>query len=361
MGTTMTVAFVDAARLAGRVRARRRLPRLPLARWGARADHDRPLPRRRARAYGRPDAGGGRAPSAAIGHHPCGRDGAGDRGGRVHGARRARRPHPASARTGSRTCCRRRDRRGHRRGRARTRRGRRRRSSTAANQHGGEDNISVVLFELVEGDPDAETGGRPSRRAEPSSRVRPAEPTSRSEERSEHTEPVPEGGCGDRLHRARGRRRSPRPLLGHQPVSARSRELAGLVVAALLAGIALASVTIARDAEISASAVTWAALFFALYVVAHVVVRRTVPYADGALLPLTAVLTAFGIAFDLPPRCHGRGPPGRLGRRRRRGARRDAHRAPPRLPRPRVVPLPLRRRGRRAAAASRRCRESASA
>jgi cell division protein FtsW (lipid II flippase) len=79
-------------------------------------------------------------------------------------------------------------------------------------------------------------------------------------------------------------------------VSARSRELAGLVVAALLAGIALASVTIARDAEVSASAVTWAALFLALYLVAHVVVRRTVPYADGTLLPLTAVLTAFGIA-----------------------------------------------------------------
>jgi cell division protein FtsW (lipid II flippase) len=79
-------------------------------------------------------------------------------------------------------------------------------------------------------------------------------------------------------------------------VSARSRELAGVIVAALLAGIALASVTIARDAEVSASAVTWGALFLALYLVAHVVVRRTVPYADGALLPLTAVLTAFGIA-----------------------------------------------------------------
>jgi cell division protein FtsW (lipid II flippase) len=78
-------------------------------------------------------------------------------------------------------------------------------------------------------------------------------------------------------------------------VSARSRELAGLIVAALLAGIALASITIARDAEVSASAVTWGALFLALYLVAHVVVRRTVPYADGALLPLTAVLTAFGI------------------------------------------------------------------
>src|SRR4029450_9813321 len=99
-----------------------------------------------------------------------------------------------------------------------------------------------------------------------------------------------------RRDRARARGGRPRPVLGHQAVSARSRELAGLIVAALLAGIALASVTIARDAEVSASAVTWGALFFALYLVAHVVVRRTVPYADGALLPLTAVLTAFGIA-----------------------------------------------------------------
>jgi cell division protein FtsW (lipid II flippase) len=80
-------------------------------------------------------------------------------------------------------------------------------------------------------------------------------------------------------------------------VSARSRELAGIVVAALLAGIALSSVTIARDAEVSAAAMTWGALFLALYLVAHVVVRRTVPYADGALLPLTAVLTAFGLAI----------------------------------------------------------------
>ena len=78
-------------------------------------------------------------------------------------------------------------------------------------------------------------------------------------------------------------------------MSARSRELFGLVIAALIASVALASVTIARDAEVAASAVTWGALFLGLYVVAHVVVRRTVPYADGALLPLTAVLTAFGL------------------------------------------------------------------
>ncbi len=79
-------------------------------------------------------------------------------------------------------------------------------------------------------------------------------------------------------------------------MTARSRELAGVVGAALIAGVALATVTISRDAEVSPSAALWGAFFLALYLVAHIVVRRTVPYADGALLPLAAVLTAFGVA-----------------------------------------------------------------
>ena len=78
-------------------------------------------------------------------------------------------------------------------------------------------------------------------------------------------------------------------------MSARSRELVGLVFAGLIATAAFGSVTIARDSTVSAQALTWGALFLGLYVVAHVVVRRTVPYADSALLPLTAVLTAFGL------------------------------------------------------------------
>jgi cell division protein FtsW (lipid II flippase) len=81
-------------------------------------------------------------------------------------------------------------------------------------------------------------------------------------------------------------------------VTARNRELGGLVLAALVAGVALASVTIARDAAFSGDAVVWGALFLGLYLVAHAVVRRTVPDADGALLPLTAVLTAFGLALN---------------------------------------------------------------
>jgi cell division protein FtsW (lipid II flippase) len=81
-------------------------------------------------------------------------------------------------------------------------------------------------------------------------------------------------------------------------MTARSRELFGLVVAGLIAGTALATITLARDSEISPNALTYAALFLALYVAAHVVVRRTVPHADGALLPLAAVLTAFGLVMS---------------------------------------------------------------
>jgi cell division protein FtsW (lipid II flippase) len=83
-------------------------------------------------------------------------------------------------------------------------------------------------------------------------------------------------------------------------VTARNRELAGLAVAALIAGIAFASVTIARDSQATTDTLIWTslALVLGLYLVAHMVTRRVVPYADSALLPLTAVLVAFGLAFN---------------------------------------------------------------
>jgi len=81
-------------------------------------------------------------------------------------------------------------------------------------------------------------------------------------------------------------------------MSARGRELVGILVASVIAGVALASVAIARDAEASPAVVRYGLLFAALYVVAHVVLRRTVPAADSALLPLAAVLTAFGLTFN---------------------------------------------------------------
>jgi hypothetical protein len=44
-------------------------------------------------------------------------------------------------------------------------------------------------------------------------------------------------------------------------VTARSRELVGVVVAGLIAGTALATVTISREAVVSPSALTYGALF----------------------------------------------------------------------------------------------------
>ena len=92
-------------------------------------------------------------------------------------------------------------------------------------------------------------GAGDPKRAAPTARV-----SSRAEDTRTGRPPARRGpGWPDRrarVHRARHRRRSDRAVLGHHAVSARSRELAGLIVAALLAGLALASITIARDAEV---------------------------------------------------------------------------------------------------------------
>jgi cell division protein FtsW (lipid II flippase) len=72
----------------------------------------------------------------------------------------------------------------------------------------------------------------------------------------------------------------------------RNRELAALFVAAGIAGAALSTVTI----EVSQRAAWYGGVFAVLYLAAHVVVRRTVPYADGGLLPLAALMTAIGLA-----------------------------------------------------------------
>jgi cell division protein FtsW (lipid II flippase) len=78
-------------------------------------------------------------------------------------------------------------------------------------------------------------------------------------------------------------------------VSLRNRELANLLVVGILTGIGFASVYIARQAEVSAESLSYAAFFLAVYLVAHVVARITVPYADPYLLPMAALLTAVGL------------------------------------------------------------------
>jgi cell division protein FtsW (lipid II flippase) len=78
-------------------------------------------------------------------------------------------------------------------------------------------------------------------------------------------------------------------------VSARNRELANLIVVGLLMSAGFASVYIARQEQISSASLTAAGFFFAVYLIAHMVARYTVPYADPYLLPLAGLLTAISL------------------------------------------------------------------
>jgi len=64
-------------------------------------------------------------------------------------------------------------------------------------------------------------------------------------------------------------------------LSPRNRELAFLCVVGILTAIGFASVYIARQSVVSTASLTYAAIFFALYIAAHVVTRMTVPFADS--------------------------------------------------------------------------------
>jgi cell division protein FtsW (lipid II flippase) len=78
-------------------------------------------------------------------------------------------------------------------------------------------------------------------------------------------------------------------------MKARNRELFHLVLAGLIAAVAFASVTIAVSNEVSFGSLVWVGLFGGVYLFAHIVARRFVPFADPTLLPLVAVLTAVGL------------------------------------------------------------------
>jgi cell division protein FtsW (lipid II flippase) len=78
-------------------------------------------------------------------------------------------------------------------------------------------------------------------------------------------------------------------------VTLRNRELAALLTVGLLTAIGFATVYIAERSQISDGSLGYAVFFFALYLVAHIVARMTVPLADPYLLPMAALLTAIGI------------------------------------------------------------------
>jgi cell division protein FtsW (lipid II flippase) len=78
-------------------------------------------------------------------------------------------------------------------------------------------------------------------------------------------------------------------------VSARNRELANLIAVGVLTGLGFAAVYVAQQSVLSSGSVTYAAFFFALYLVAHMVARFALPNADPYLLPMAGLLTAVGI------------------------------------------------------------------
>src|SRR5690242_3981888 len=80
-------------------------------------------------------------------------------------------------------------------------------------------------------------------------------------------------------------------------MSARNRELVGLIPASLLVMAGFAGVFIQRSNAISNLTLTYGAIFLGLCVAGHVFIRMTLPYADPYMFPLVALLASFGIVM----------------------------------------------------------------
>jgi cell division protein FtsW (lipid II flippase) len=80
-------------------------------------------------------------------------------------------------------------------------------------------------------------------------------------------------------------------------VTARNRELLGLIPASLLVTAGFAGVFIQRSDALSNVSLTYGAIFLGLCLVAHIVIRMTLPHADPYMFPLVALLSSFGIVM----------------------------------------------------------------
>jgi cell division protein FtsW (lipid II flippase) len=80
-------------------------------------------------------------------------------------------------------------------------------------------------------------------------------------------------------------------------VSARNRELLGLIPASLLLTAGFAGVFIQRSNVLSNVSLVYGAIFLGLCVIGHVVIRLTLPNADPYMFPLVAALASFGIVM----------------------------------------------------------------
>jgi len=80
-------------------------------------------------------------------------------------------------------------------------------------------------------------------------------------------------------------------------MTARNRELLALIPASLLVTGGFTAVFIERDDVLSDVSLSFGAAFLGLCLVAHLVLRFTLPHADPYLFPLFAVLACFGLVM----------------------------------------------------------------
>jgi cell division protein FtsW (lipid II flippase) len=80
-------------------------------------------------------------------------------------------------------------------------------------------------------------------------------------------------------------------------MTARTRELFGLIPVSLLVAAGFAAVLSTRSEDISDATLTYGAVFLGLCVVAHLFIRARLPDADPYLFPLAALLAACGLVL----------------------------------------------------------------
>jgi cell division protein FtsW (lipid II flippase) len=78
-------------------------------------------------------------------------------------------------------------------------------------------------------------------------------------------------------------------------MSARTRELLGLLPVSLLVAAGFAAVLTTRTADVSDATLTYGAVFLGLCVLAHLFIRARLPDADPYIFPLAALLAAVGL------------------------------------------------------------------
>ncbi|MEO8449436.1 MAG: FtsW/RodA/SpoVE family cell cycle protein, partial [Gemmatimonadota bacterium] len=78
-------------------------------------------------------------------------------------------------------------------------------------------------------------------------------------------------------------------------MTARNRELLGLLPVSLLVTGGFTAVYISRQSVLDSATLTYGGVFLVLCLAMHLFIRRTLPDADPYMFPLSALLAAFGL------------------------------------------------------------------